>query len=289
VVRGAGTWFACEVPVRIFRWLAGGVVLGLLGGACGGRANAPDDELSTQASGSASASSAGSGTVSMGNGGSSAGSGGSSPTIQPAAPRVPLQHRAAAETCDNERPAGSVLSYYSAYTDEERVSCEADADCTASPDCILCSAVCVTTARGKLCIDRSPETECVRDEDCSAGENGRCTDFRGGWQCTYDTCFTDGACDAGGPCRCEGAFWTDANTCLAGNCRVDADCGSGGYCSPTFGDCGNYSGVIGYYCHTPADTCVDDADCVEAGVGAGYCMYRPELAHWVCGYGQCVG
>jgi hypothetical protein len=200
-----------------------------------------------------------------------------------------LQHRAAAETCDRERAPGSVSFYYSAYTAEERISCQTDADCTASPGCALCSSVCVTTEDDKFCVDRSPETPCVRDEDCSEGENGRCTDFRGSWQCTYDTCFTDAGCDQGGPCGCERAFWTDANTCLAGNCRMDTDCGGGGYCSPTFGGCGDYTGVIGYYCHTPDDTCLDDADCISPGAGPGYCMYHPEVAHWACGYGQCIG
>jgi hypothetical protein len=28
----------------------------------------------------------------------------------------------------------------------------------------------------------------------------------------------------------------------------------------------------------PDDTCVDDTDCTESG--SGYCMYRPEVAHW---------
>jgi hypothetical protein len=76
---------------------------------------------------------------------------------------------------------------------------------------------------------------------------------------------------------------------MAGNCQIDADCGDGGYCSPTQGDCGSYSGIIGYYCHTPADTCVNDSECSDPERGPGYCMYRPELGHWQCGYGQCVG
>ena len=134
-------------------------------------------------------------------------------------------------------------------------------------------------------------SECSQDTDCSAGHNGRCSGFRNGSSCTYDECAADADCTSSGPCACEAAFWSDANACLPGNCRTDAGCAGGnGYCSPTFGDCGNYAGVIAYYCHTPDDTCIDDVDCVGNEMqGEGYCMYRPELGHWECGYGQCVG
>jgi hypothetical protein len=87
---------------------------------------------------------------------------------------------------------------------------------------------------------------------------------------------------------CEGESRPLGNACLPGNCQTDGDCGSSGYCSPTFGGCGDYGGVIAYYCHTPADTCIDDSDCVSPE-RAGYCMYSPEVGRWACGYGQCVG
>lgn len=134
-------------------------------------------------------------------------------------------------------------------------------------------------------------SECAQDTDCGAGRNGRCQDFRGISACTYDECAVDAECSSSGPCACEAAFWSDANACLPGNCRTDADClGGSGYCSPTFGDCGNYAGVIAYYCHAPEDTCIDDSDCTgDEARGSGYCMYRPELGHWGCGYGQCAG
>jgi hypothetical protein len=134
-------------------------------------------------------------------------------------------------------------------------------------------------------------SECSNDAECSAGHNGRCESFRSRTACTYDECAVDADCTSTGPCACEAAFWSDANACLPGNCRTDADCAGGeGYCSPTFGDCGDYSGVIAYYCHAPDDTCIDDADCAgNAMQGPGYCMYRPELGHWACGYGQCQG
>jgi hypothetical protein len=77
---------------------------------------------------------------------------------------------------------------------------------------------------------------------------------------------------------------TSNNFCLAGNCRVDADCGAGGYCSPTFGSCGSFFGVVGYYCHTPKDKCVDDSDCPP-----GDCRYDPIGGSWACGTSFCAG
>lgn len=129
---------------------------------------------------------------------------------------------------------------------------------------------------------------CAKDEDCTEGINGRCVDRRGP-SCTYDECFTDTDCSTGGPCGCELGFWSDANACLGGNCQVDADCGEGGYCSPSFGSCGHYAGVVAYWCRTPQDTCVEDADCGDPERGAGYCAFFPEVGYWACQYVSCVG
>jgi hypothetical protein len=262
--------------MRLFRWLLGAVTLGCLAGACGGNAGEAAPE------GLPDGANAGSGNAASGNAGSS-GSAGVPEDVTPPVARVPLKHRAAAEACDRERPPGSVSQYYDVAAPEDAEPCTTDADCTLPPMCPDCRAVCVSTSAGKVCINSS--SECIRDEDCSSGENGRCEQRRG-LRCTYDQCFADSDCNRGGPCACEGRVGSDSNACLSGNCRTDAECGSG-YCSPSFGDCGGYSGVIGYYCHTPEDTCVDDTDCSESG--AGYCMYRPEVAHWACGYGSCVG
>jgi hypothetical protein len=203
---------------------------------------------------------------------------------------VPLNHRAAAIVCDRERPPAGVEARYDLASNLELATCSTDAECTVPNDCQDCRAACVKARDGdrSVCIVGSA-AQCLRDADCTEGDNGRCEDFRGFWQCTYDECFTDGDCSERGPCQCEGGFWSESNACLAGNCRTDSDCGPGGYCSPTFGDCGNYAGVIAYYCHTPDDRCMDDEDCMSEEMGPGYCMYRPELSHWVCGYGQCVG
>lgn len=171
--------------------------------------------------------------------------------------REPLEHRPAEVTCDHTRAGAADMMPSSAPA----------AGAGGAPE---------------------PPVECTVDADCTAGDNGRCEDLRGLKMCTYDQCFADADCPGAGPCGCESGFWSDWNKCLAGNCQVDADCGPGGYCSPSFGECGNYSGVIAYYCHTKSDACVDDADCVD-GPGPGYCMFRPEVAHWACSYSHCVG
>jgi hypothetical protein len=130
--------------------------------------------------------------------------------------------------------------------------------------------------------------------------DGRCTPERGFASCTYDTCFKDSDCDnttstcgievpeGHAVCGCGLGFHSDNNTCLTpGNCRTDADC-RGGYCSPSFGICGNYSGITTYYCHTARDRCVDDEDCASSGMGA-YCAYSPMEGLWSCSTSECLG
>lgn len=131
--------------------------------------------------------------------------------------------------------------------------------------------------------------ECTSDADCTAQENGRCQVNRGSAFCNYDTCFSDATCTTGGPCECDDEYGFRGNACLPGNCQTDTDCGSGRYCSPTLGSCGDYGGIVGYYCHTAKDVCTDDSRCYDQERGGGYCMYKPEVGHWACGYGQCVG
>jgi hypothetical protein len=68
---------------------------------------------------------------------------------------------------------------------------------------------------------------------------------------------------------------------VQGNCRVDADCGAGGYCSPAenTSSCGN---LLGYYCHTASDQCLDDTDCTGGGAGAQVCTYVSSAGNWQC-------
>lgn len=131
---------------------------------------------------------------------------------------------------------------------------------------------------------------CLVDEDCNEGANGRCNFDRRGSRCSYDTCFSDSDCGTN-VCACESPDVSHiGNKCLIGNCQVDADCGTDGFCSPTFGSCGNYNGDIAYFCHTPEDECIDDSDCSDKdGVGTPYCKFSNEVNHWVCDDSQCVG
>jgi hypothetical protein len=126
-----------------------------------------------------------------------------------------------------------------------------------------------TRAPGTLapgCADAGFTTgDCYADSDCTKGTNGRCNvganivsacaDF-----CSYDTCFSDKDCTANVPCDCRASASDNAaNACMTGsNCRVDADCGPNGFCSPS----GVSNCSKAYFCHTPADFCIDDSDCV---------------------------
>jgi hypothetical protein len=156
------------------------------------------------------------------------------------------------------------------------------------------------------CSARPELVACERDRDCTAGERGRClaSRFPCVVSCSYDECSRDADCADKTPCECRtSAAVVTPNHCVsASNCRVDADCGPNGFCSPslldelcacvsvdyctTIGDtsvcspgpcaCGDSCGH-GYFCHTPADTCLDDADCAT-----GACNF--DLAHqsWLC-------
>jgi len=131
-----------------------------------------------------------------------------------------------------------------------------------------------------------PFWTCTTHEECTDGINGHCTgnSFHG-YACSYDRCFSDAECD-NGPCACRGAGGGGTNHCLQGNCQTDADCGEGIACSPTLGMCGDYSGTIGYYCHTCDDECTDDADC---GGAPSYCAYNELSGHWACQDSHCAG
>ena len=163
--------------------------------------------------------------------------------------RVPLNHRPAEVTCDNERAPG-----------------------LADPD-------------------PGVPASCLADIECTEGVNGRCIgNGHDGYYCTYDECFADADC-GGNVCGCGGGFRSDHNICMSGNCAIDSDCGPGGFCSPSFSDCGNYFGVVAYFCHTPQDECIDDADCGADGGDpwGSYCMFDEGVGHWTCSNSQCAG
>jgi hypothetical protein len=131
-----------------------------------------------------------------------------------------------------------------------------------------------------------PPNTCTTDAQCAdAGIEGRCVNFGGGPAgcfCTTDTCADDGACPTGQTCACHGSPYNGGrgNQCVPGNCRIDADCGPGGWCSPSSNtmSCG---GIGSYYCHTPHDQCVNDSDCADAGT-YDVCAYDTSLGHWRC-------
>jgi hypothetical protein len=129
-------------------------------------------------------------------------------------------------------------------------------------------------------IDGGTEGGCTKNSNCTNGLNPRCEVFlpRGFCICQYDTCRSDSDCHAfggvdAGACACNSNSLTD--NCVGGNCRVDADCGPDGYCSPVFDAC---SGAINnYFCHTPKDKCIDDADCPGTS-----CSFVPTDSLWAC-------
>ncbi len=137
--------------------------------------------------------------------------------------------------------------------------------------------------------------ECGSDLDCTAGPNGRCDCNASSPlpannpQCSYDVCASDNNCKRGEVCDCRESpahvTWGTQTVCVAANCRTDSDCGPAGYCSPSpLAGCGADS-WYGYFCHTPGDQCVNDADCHQ---GNAYCAYDMSSSRWVCATGICI-
>jgi hypothetical protein len=184
--------------------------------------------------------------------------------------RIPQNHRAAGSTCSEQRAPGSV----------------------SIPDACYINPIATIS--------------CVQDSDCTAGTNGRCVS--GGpiachAGCSYDACFSDSDCPSDQLCECRSVAFAGANWCIAGgNCRIDADCSPGSFCSPSLIDkiscvcpspalcgpdnnpssagiqlCGNSCGQ-GYFCHTPQDSCIDDSDCGSPGS----CAYDQLDQRWAC-------
>lgn len=128
---------------------------------------------------------------------------------------------------------------------------------------------------------------CTQNEDCTSGPNGRCVVSDGSSSCQYDACAKDLDCNGVAVCECGGPI----NVCVANGCHDDHQCGEGGYCSPTQGECGTknlFAGMAttnGYphHCHTDSDLCIDDADCA----GSGYCRYDASSLRWRCSNETC--
>ena len=179
------------------------------------------------------------------NGDSGAGDSGSSTND-----RIPLHHRTSGEVCPSARGAGSIAA------------CD---------------------------YDSGPPQTCLHDSDCSAGTNGRCVTpefvpLACATGCSYDECASDSDCPSGVPCDCRtSASDNAANVCVTGSaCRIDSDCGSGGYCSPSSGF-GSFHCQTAYFCHDAKDTCVDDTDCSPQK-----CQFDTTAGHWACGGPTCA-
>jgi len=166
--------------------------------------------------------------------------------------RVPTNHRAAAATCPSQRGAGVVPT-----------SCAYEAGAVG----------------------------CLQDSDCTQGKNGRCNASGGPVvipcpypSCSYDACETDSDCAAKTACDCRSSATDGApNYCATGsNCAVDSDCGPGGYCSPG-GFTDSFCNIPTYFCHTAADTCLDDSDCCNFLP----CSFDHNVGHFACG-GACA-
>jgi hypothetical protein len=110
-----------------------------------------------------------------------------------------------------------------------------------------------------------------------------------------DQCLVDSDCQSGFACACAGTTFENygadtRNMCVTASCHVDADCGTGGLCSPSDGGCGlTHYGVVELDCRTSDDTCGSDADCLQNNV-QGSCSFAPEVGHWACTtFAGCAG
>jgi hypothetical protein len=156
-------------------------------------------------------------------------------------------------------------------------------------ECTLPALAGTCPCNGNSSCPSSFSLRCSIDSECAdAGANGRCiSDGQMGCYCTTDSCDGDVDCPADQTCACHGSPYTygAGNVCVPGNCRVDADCGSGGYCSPSPAVlCGTTSHCQGvaYYCHTPQDQCDNDTDCAGNGLGFIGCFYSTSEGFWLC-------
>jgi hypothetical protein len=155
---------------------------------------------------------------------------------------------------------------------------------THRPTAIACSS---PTVRGPAVPAGGTQT-CGTNADCANDAGSLFTTCLQG-HCSFDHCVTDADCGAGGACVCATDYYGGseiyhANICVTAACHVDADCGPNGYCSASLGYCGSF---LGFYCHSKADTCVDETkDCVGCG---NACVYSPTIGAFTCGMNICAG
>jgi hypothetical protein len=115
--------------------------------------------------------------------------------------------------------------------------------------------------------------------------------------CAYDECASDSDCTTNAVCICRETMLMAGVTgdpswntwcARAGNCRLDSDCGPGGYCSPSAQfQCSRMTYYYNYFCHTADDECVNDSDCPSQPTQSTLkpkadCAYNPAVGHWAC-------
>lgn len=130
---------------------------------------------------------------------------------------------------------------------------------------------------------RASATTCAVRDDAGLGDGSPDGGFKDGGStaCTSDTDCPGTVCECGQDPAC---FQKNQNVCLqSGNCRIDSDCGPGGYCSYSYD--GAYCGhqhPSGYFCHTASDTCADDSDCPRDEFGPESCQISNQDTTWSC-------
>lgn len=202
--------------------------------------------------------------------------------------------------------AGLGLSALRCAEDAETASADAAIEPDAGNQCVpgpgappvhrAVAQACITTREPGNTLtgpDAGIEGECMRDGDCTAGQNGRCQTLGGATRCTYDGCFEDGDCNPREVCHCGeegGVDGRSAHRCVYARCSTDADCGDDGYCSPSPDPaCFAAADVLGYYCHGASDECSGDEDCERCDAAPRrFCGFELASDRWLCSHG-CSG
>jgi hypothetical protein len=136
---------------------------------------------------------------------------------------------------------------------------------------------------------------CSVDGDCVAGNNGRCVKQK----CSYDECYADTDCATGEICLCRDAEElipdlafapgdakpTNTVCAAAPECKIDNECGSGGFCSPSYDPS---TGKFTFHCHVPADECTNNEDCIcPNDNNTDLCRFDDSKSHWACYLKDC--
>ncbi len=142
---------------------------------------------------------------------------------------------------------------------------------------------------------------CTFDSDCVAGNAGRCVygEATAKGKCSYDECYSDTDCPTGDLCLCRDAEEiipdlsilagthkpTNTVCAAAPTCKIDNDCGSGGFCSPSYDPT---TGKFTFQCHLPQDECTNDDDCLCPNDNTtDLCFFDPAKGHWGCYLKDC--